>query len=381
MRPTQYMCFLLGLTHAPTYSDNHPICMPSNYLNGALSGEIFQTESQLSQFIKELQMAVFVNKMNVMNLGSRKTFALMKLHLESPHTEMGNAWNSRGFAKQRSPLAAQCLDNIEYDKNLGMRTLGTCPYYGSRNMVRIADLLVLPYQSLLFKSSREELGLNLKYNIIKIDEAHNFTDSLTNMYDSKITLSHTVHSILEWYLDDFWCYLEPNPQNHIQTLKNLTQAFLQVLCDKEDGNLVDSCCDFTVDVYDFVFAQNIDGINLVKLLKHIKESNIRHMTHELGLLLYTLASVIPEGIVVFFPSFDYESGVCEYWESSSILQKIIKRKCVFREPRNSMDVESVLKEYKDTIDALSGMNSEVNQASHSGAILLAEGINLSDGMG
>lgn len=109
---------------------------------------------------------------------------------------------------------------------------------------------------------------------------------------------------------------------------------------------------------------------------------------ELGLLLCNLVTVVPEGIVVFFPSFDYENRVYENWQSSGILQRITKKKHVFREPRSNMDVESVLKEYKDTIDSLSGENSEVNQTSHSGAILLAvvgaklsEGINLSDGMG
>lgn len=99
-------------------------------------------------------------------------------------------------------------------------------------------------------------------------------------------------------------------------------------------------------------------------------------------------TVVPEGIVVFFPSFDYENRVYQNWESSGILERITKRKRVFREPRNNMDVESVLKEYKDTIYTPSSANSEVNQTSHGGAVLLAvvgaklsEGINLSDGMG
>lgn len=109
---------------------------------------------------------------------------------------------------------------------------------------------------------------------------------------------------------------------------------------------------------------------------------------ELGLLLCNLVTLVPEGIVVFFPSFDYEGKVYENWESSGILERITKRKRVFREPRDNMEVESVLKEYKDTICTLSNTNSEVNQSSHNGAILFAvvgakisEGINLSDGMG
>jgi chromosome transmission fidelity protein 1 len=74
------------------------------------------------------------------------------------------------------------------------RSIGTCPYYGSRSMVPAADLVVLPYQSLLSKSSRESLGLNLKNSIIVIDEAHNLADSLISMYDAKITSSQ-VHKL------------------------------------------------------------------------------------------------------------------------------------------------------------------------------------------
>lgn len=70
--------------------------------------------------------------------------------------------------------------------------LGTCPYYGSRSMVPSADLVVLPYQSLLSKSSRESLGLSLKNSVVIIDEAHNLADSLISMYDSKITLSQVI---------------------------------------------------------------------------------------------------------------------------------------------------------------------------------------------
>ncbi|MED6224925.1 hypothetical protein PIB30_088915 [Stylosanthes scabra] len=105
---------------------------------------------------------------------------------------------------------------------------------------------------------------------------------------------------------------------------------------------------------------------------------------ELGLLLCNLVTVVPEGILVFFPSFDYKVKCMK----PGNLLGFTRRKHIFREPRNNMDVESFLKEYKDTICALSSMSREENQASHSGAVLLAvvcgkisEGINLSDGMG
>lgn len=100
---------------------------------------------------------------------------------------------------QKHKLQKQFRREIYHEDSLDIedlvqlgRRIGTCPYYGSRSMVPPADLVVLPYQSLLSKSSRESLGLKLKNNIVIIDEAHNLADSLISMYDSKITLSQVL---------------------------------------------------------------------------------------------------------------------------------------------------------------------------------------------
>lgn len=65
-----------------------------------------------------------------------------------------------------------------------------------------------------------------------------------------------------------------------------TRAFLQVLLKEKDENDVrqDSenstgakhAFDSSVAINEFLFSLNIDNINLVKLLKYIKESNIIH---------------------------------------------------------------------------------------------------------
>ncbi|XP_024969556.1 ATP-dependent DNA helicase DDX11 isoform X1 [Cynara cardunculus var. scolymus] len=112
------------------------------------------------------------------------------------------------------------------------------------------------------------------------------------------------------------------------------------------------------------------------------------MVGELGVLLCNLVTVVPQGIVVFFSSFDYEECVYSSWKTSGILGRIMKKKHVFREPRKSTEVETVLKEYKESVDALSNANSKDVPVAHNGAVLLAvvggkisEGINFSDGMG
>lgn len=101
----------------------------------------------------------------------------------------------------KDQLSLQGALDIEDLVHLGY-SIGTCPYYGSRSMIPIADLVILPYQSLLSKSSRESLGLNLKNSVVIIDEAHNLADSLISMYDSRITLSQ-VSSIYHFCITAF----------------------------------------------------------------------------------------------------------------------------------------------------------------------------------
>jgi chromosome transmission fidelity protein 1 len=67
------------------------------------------------------------------------------------------------------------------------KQLGTCPYYGSRRTVPTADLVVLPYQSLLHNSTRESLGVKLKDCVIIIDEAHNLVDAVNSIYSCQVS--------------------------------------------------------------------------------------------------------------------------------------------------------------------------------------------------
>lgn len=66
---------------------------------------------------------------------------------------------------------------------------------------------------------------------------------------------------------------------------------------------------------------------------------------ELGRILLNFANVIPGGLVCFFASYDYEALVYTRLEKAGILDKIGKKKKVYREPRKSSQVEQVLSDY------------------------------------
>ena len=97
---------------------------------------------------------------------------------------------------------------------------------------------------------------------------------------------------------------------------------------------------------------------------------------ELARLLCNLVNIVPGGVVVFFPSYDYEKSVFKHLTSSGSVSKIEAKKKIFREPKNSCDLDKVLSDYSAAV-RLGG-----------GAVLLAvvggkmsEGINFSDELG
>ncbi|XP_073146614.1 uncharacterized protein [Henckelia pumila] len=545
-----------------------------------------RTHSQLSQFISELKKTKFASELKVVCLGSRKNLCIneevlklgnstrinercseLQKNKKDGASKMKKVGAEKGIHRKKGTSGCPMLRRrkTEEFKNVVIQqepldiedlvrvglNIGSCPYYGSRKIMPTADLVILPYQSLLSKSSRESLGLSLKNSVIIIDEAHNLADTLVSMYDAKITLHQLTHlrALLDGYFKRFCKLLGPGNRRYIQIFMVLTRAFSRVLCnDIKDVNNVnvlsntedsEGAFDSSMAINEFLFALNIDNINLVKLSRYIKESNIiykvsgygdkisffqkgatvtdgeiigaesaisgfraladmlfsltnndidgkviisrqrqtcngqgggyikyvmlngerifsqvvnqaraviltggtlqpieetkerlfpslpqdqlqffscghiipsenilpvavKHgpsgqpldfsfksrssptMIEELGLLLSNIVTVVPEGVVVFFSSFDYEGRVYDSWKASGILSRIMKKKRVFREPRKNTDVEAVLREYKETIHAL----SLSDPISCNGAILLAvvggkisEGINFSDGTG
>lgn len=60
----------------------------------------------------------------------------------------------------------------------GCELLSFSPYW---------QLVVLPYQMLLHKSTRESCGIKLKDNVVIVDEAHNLLDTISNIHSISIS--------------------------------------------------------------------------------------------------------------------------------------------------------------------------------------------------
>ncbi|XP_037370456.1 ATP-dependent DNA helicase DDX11 [Talpa occidentalis] len=107
------------------------------------------------------------------------------------------------------------------------------------------------------------------------------------------------------------------------------------------------------------------------------------MMHETGRVLCNLCTIVPGGVVCFFPSYDYLSQVHAQWEKSGLLGSMAVRKKIFQEPKRANQVEQVLTEYSKCIKSCGQRPGKMT-----GALLLSvvggkmsEGINFSDNLG
>ena len=118
-----------------------------------------------------------------------------------------------------------------------------------------------------------------------------------------------------------------------------------------------------------------------------KERENREMIDELGRALLNICSIVPDGVVVFFPSYAYLEMVVKRWsipptlnpsntpQIKSIWQRLEGKKSLFRESKEA-GTENLLSQYAQAIDAGKGglLFSVVGGK-------MSEGINFSDRLG
>lgn len=215
--------------------------------------------------------------MQVVSLGSRKNLCLKAklrayISLSRINEECKELVDDKKceFYKQQEDLFMSRLSmkplDIEDLYETGKKT-GCCAYYGSREFFAQAELVLLPYNLLLHKASRESLSLDLKDSVVIIDEAHNLIDSLNSIHSCSVNVQQIemAHGSLEKYIEKYTNRLKG--QNLVYC-----HQLLKFLCNLKKFLWVDRIC----DVNEFLFASNLDSLNMFKLEEFITESKISY---------------------------------------------------------------------------------------------------------
>ncbi|KAI2090567.1 ATP-dependent DNA helicase chl1 [Ophidiomyces ophidiicola] len=276
-----------------------------------------RTHSQISQFSRELQRVVLpasippeiecaemkyptgkkqqTNELEEhtkhISLGSRKTMCI------NPKVRsLGNATaiNERCLDLQRPEVDQKCpyapsreneavitdfrdhvlarVQDIEDIGKLG-KQMNICPYYASRSAIKNSEIVTLPYPLLLQKSAREALDISLKDHIIIIDEAHNLSDVIANIYSVTISLTQlqTALERLTIYAKKFKTRLKGKNRVYVAQVMRLLSSMASYL---QSIHTSTGAAEGIVEHSLLMSGKGVDQINPHKLSRYLHESKL-----------------------------------------------------------------------------------------------------------
>ena len=171
----------------------------------------------------------------------------------------------------RDSAIAQIQD-IEDIANLG-RKMKLCPYYASRAAIPPTEVVTLPYPLLLQRTAREALGVELKGNVVIIDEAHNLNSAIADTMSVIMPLSHLdlAHQQLLEYCQKFQKKLKGKNSTYIVQIIRLIKSCKSRLEQAKTSKNAET----TLLANDLISAvKGADQIQPHKLVRYIQESKL-----------------------------------------------------------------------------------------------------------
>ncbi|KAK2848365.1 hypothetical protein Q7C36_010047 [Tachysurus vachellii] len=269
-----------------------------------------RTHSQLAQFVHEVQKSPYRDTVSLVNLGSRQNLCI---NPEVARLGTVQLINDRCMELQKNKHDNQSKVDMEpkrrrgagkatctfagYEKMMAMRDevlasvrdieqlvqhgrdTHTCPYYSTRLAIPAAQMVVLPYQSLLHAATRKASGIKLKDQIVIIDEAHNLADTITALHSAEVNGAQLcrAHSQLSQYCDRYRSRLKAKNLMYIKQILFVLEGLVRTLGGKVGMNPVAQSTQPGTElltINDFLFRAQIDNINLFKVQRYFEKSLI-----------------------------------------------------------------------------------------------------------
>ncbi|XP_014677194.1 PREDICTED: probable ATP-dependent RNA helicase DDX11 isoform X2 [Priapulus caudatus] len=277
-----------------------------------------RTHSQLSQFVREVQKSPYGDDTAMVTLGSRQNLCVNESvrrlaslslmnercrELQKAKVSADSKEEEDGVVvKKRKVKAGSCpfykysplqnykdivhaeVKDIEQLVDMGKK-MKACPYFGTRYAIPGAQLVALPYNTLLHRQTREACGIKLEGNVVIIDEAHNLLETISNIHSMEVTGAQVsgAHSQLSQYLHRYQKRLLAKNLLYVRQILHVLQSCIKYLggrpgCDptvtssgEEDTSLV--------TLNEFLFGCGIDNMNLFKLVRYCEKSMISRKLH------------------------------------------------------------------------------------------------------
>lgn len=142
------------------------------------------------------------------------------------------------------------------------KSLNACPYYASRASLKDSQFIALPYQTLLCERTRKISGVNIKDNIIIIDEAHNLLDTIAGIHSAILTMEQIKLSskVLRAYGKKYGSRLNSENYLRLSQLIFVTKQLIKIFDKIEKSRMY-----ITAEFVDFLEFDNINLLPIVQL--------------------------------------------------------------------------------------------------------------------
>ncbi|QDZ21842.1 DNA repair helicase [Chloropicon primus] len=257
-----------------------------------------RTHSQLSQVVKELRGTSLASQVSASILGSRKGLCVnekvARLKTISRINEQCIQLQQKRSGKKAKGAKGGCSKGCPYfqkkgkqaklvrrilsspmdieDIGVAAKKIEACGYYAARKAALDADIVFLPYNTVLSKSVRETSGVRVKDSVVIIDEAHNVADAVNNMHSvvlSLVQVKTAKRQVLVYY-NRFKNMFSPTNGRNVQMILRLADALSKCF----EAASREGQSSRIVTVNEFLSETGIDNINIFKLSEFVRESKL-----------------------------------------------------------------------------------------------------------
>ncbi|XP_059621141.1 ATP-dependent DNA helicase DDX11 [Phlebotomus argentipes] len=263
-----------------------------------------RTHSQLSQVIDEVRKTKFAGNLRVVSLASRQNFCVNQevkdlrsaalinekcLDLQRNRSKATSVEESGKILKRKRgrgceflrESAVESLRNAAISKVLDIEEIAdagrmekACPYYASRAALPDAQLVLLPYQMIFHRRTREQMGIDLRDSVIIIDEAHNLLETVSSIHCAEIDLEQLkeAHGQLTAYRDRYLKRFSTRNLLKLNQLIFVAGRLVKMLPVAQTGHRV--CL-----THQFMSEGEFFSINLHELLMFCEKTRLAQKVH------------------------------------------------------------------------------------------------------
>ncbi|CAJ0600257.1 unnamed protein product [Cylicocyclus nassatus] len=155
------------------------------------------------------------------------------------------------------------------------KQLVACPYFATRLSLPLCQLVLLPYQVILHASTRAAWGIDLKGNVLVLDEAHNVLETVGALYAAELTSTSTTLalSLIREYIDTYRSRLKAKNLMYVKQILSVVAAIDQFLR-KNDSKTED-----VLTIQGFLIALGLTDVNLFKLIHYMDATDMCRKFH------------------------------------------------------------------------------------------------------